>query len=148
MWSRYRRRASALSDQLKHKSWSSKLWIPFFKNDQKIRVGRFRWCHLHKVTNLASLALHCDTWIATYCIGLPYWHYQLVSSWYPHQLILHKVSHGDSDGQTSGPKDRTPGLPGSDKNRCDIPIFLSEEIKKNIKTVQFFFSQEIQKNVN
>ena len=56
-----------------------------------------------------------------HCLELPYWHYQLVLSWYlhqpeSHQLSLHKVSHSLSDGQTSGPKDRTPGLPGYDKN--------------------------------
>ena len=42
-------------------------------------------------------------------------------SWYlhqpeSHQLSLNKVSHSLTHSQTSGPKDRTPGLPGSDKN--------------------------------
>ena len=50
------------------------------------------------------------------CLGLPYWHYQLVLGWYHHQpestqLSLTKVS----EFVTSGPLDRTPGLPGSDK---------------------------------
>ena len=59
-----------------------------------------------------------------HCLELPYWHYQLVLTWYlhqpeSHQLSLNKVSHSLTDGQTSGPKDRTPGLPGSDKN-CHI----------------------------
>ena len=42
--------------------------------------------------------LHCYI-----CLGLPYWHYQLVLSCYPHQpeshqLSLHKVSEGLTDG--------------------------------------------------
>ena len=52
-----------------------------------------------------------------HCLGLPFWHYQLVLSWYPHQpeshqLNLNKVCYL----RTFGPKDRTPGLPGSDEN--------------------------------
>ena len=33
-------------------------------------------------------------------LGLPFWHYQLVLSWYPHQpeLSLHKVSDSQTDG--------------------------------------------------
>ena len=53
----------------------------------------------------------------SHCLGLPYWHYQLVSSWYLHQPESHQLSlQNVCDGRTSGPKDRTPGLPGSDKN--------------------------------
>ena len=52
---------------------------------------------------------------------MPYWHYQLVLTWYPHQpeshqLSLQNVLYVVCDGRTSGPIDRTPGLPGSDKN--------------------------------
>ena len=52
-----------------------------------------------------------------HCLGLPYCHHQLVLSCYPHQpeshqLSLNIVPHLD----TSGPIDRTPGTPGSDKN--------------------------------
>ena len=71
------------------------------------------WRYLHC---FQSCPPDCGTALL-HCLGLPYWHYQLVLSWYPrqpesHQLSLQKVSHG----RTSGPKDRTPGLPGSDKN--------------------------------
>ena len=62
----------------------------------------------HQVTSLAL----------PHCLELPYWHYQLVSGWYLHQLSFKKVSHW----LTSGPKDRTPGLPGSDiYNSIDPP---------------------------
>ena len=54
-----------------------------------------------------------------YCYLL-HWHYQLVLSWYPHQpesqlsqLSLNKVL----ESLTFGPNYRTPGLPGSDKDR-------------------------------
>ena len=58
-----------------------------------------------------------------HCLELPYWHHQLVLSWYPHQpeshqLSLHKVldslTHSLSDGH---PDTKIgPGIPGSDKN--------------------------------
>ena len=68
------------------------------------------------VHQIAPLAPGCVTCTAT----LPYWHYQLVLSWYPHQPASHQLSFKNAllltDGQTSGPKDRTPGLPGSHKN--------------------------------
>ena len=56
-----------------------------------------------------------------HCQGLPYQHHQLVLSWYPHQpeshqLSLHMVLDGLTDWVTSGPIDRTPGTPGSDKH--------------------------------
>ena len=52
---------------------------------------------------------------------LPYWHYQLVLSWYlhqpeSHQISLKKMLYWLTHSVTSGPIDRTPGLPGSDKN--------------------------------
>ena len=54
------------------------------------------------------------------CLGLPYWHYQLVLTWYLHQPESHQLSLqqplGLSEWQTTGPIDRTPGTPGSDKN--------------------------------
>ena len=61
-----------------------------------------RWHHLHC---LQSWPPGCVTCIAT----LP-WITLLTLS--VGQLSLQKVSHG----RTSGPKDRTPGLPGSDEN--------------------------------
>ena len=39
----------------------------------------------HQVVSLASLAL-------SQCLGLPYWHYQFVLSWYLHQLESHQLS--------------------------------------------------------
>ena len=62
-----------------------------------------------------------------HCLGIPYWYYQLVSSWYPHQpeshqLSLNKVCYIYA-WRTSGPKDRTPGLPGSDKNTAQLAQF-------------------------
>ena len=38
----------------------------------------------HKVAPLALALPHC--------LGLPYWHYQLVLSWYPHQPESHQLS--------------------------------------------------------
>ena len=61
-----------------------------------------------------------------HCIGLPYWHFELVLSWYLHQPESQRL--GLSDGRTSGPKYWTPGLPGSDKNwgankrQIEVPI--------------------------
>ena len=40
----------------------------------------------------------------------------MVLSWYLHQPESHQLSFQQGLGQTSGPRDRTPGLPGSDKN--------------------------------
>ena len=72
-----------------------------------------RWHHLHC---LQSWPPGCITALPD-CLELPYWHYQLVLSWYLHQPESHQLSlHKVCDGQTSGPIDRTPGLPGSDKN--------------------------------
>ena len=57
-----------------------------------------------------------------HCLGLPYWHYQLVLSLYLHQLESHQLSlHKVAQFVTyylerTGPIDRTPGTPGSDKN--------------------------------
>ena len=84
-----------------------------------------RWCHLHCLqiwppdgtTCIDSKVGHQETsHRLPHCHGLPYWHYQLVLGWYHHQpestqLSLTKVS----EFVTSGPLDRTPGLPGSDK---------------------------------
>ena len=52
-----------------------------------------------------------------HCLGLPFWHYQLVLSWYIHQPESHQFSLQKlSQFQRTGPIDRTPGTPGSDKN--------------------------------
>ena len=54
-----------------------------------------------------------------HCLELPYWHYQfsieLVSS-SARVTSVKSLQTSVSDGRTSGPIDRTPGLPGSDKN--------------------------------
>ena len=56
---------------------------------------------------------------------MPYWHYQLVLSLYfhqpgSHQLSLHKVLESVSQFETTGPIDRTPGTPGSDKHDAKL----------------------------
>merc|ERR1711954_78077 len=51
------------------------------------------------------------------CLGLLYWYHQLELSWYLHQPELHQLSQPNiSLLQRLGPIDRTPGIPGSDKN--------------------------------
>ena len=51
-----------------------------------------------------------------HCLGLPYWHYQLVLSWYLHQPESHQLSlQKVTQLERTGPIDRTPGTPGSDK---------------------------------
>ena len=50
------------------------------------------------------------------CFGLLYWHYQLVLTWYLHQPESHQLSFKSISSVTTGPIDRTPGTPGSDKN--------------------------------
>ena len=64
-----------------------------------------RWHHLHKSTSLAL----------PHCLELPYWHHQLVLTWYLHQPESHQLSLTKRHLLTSGPNYRTPGLPGSDK---------------------------------
>ena len=64
----------------------------------------------HQIAQLAFL----------HCLGLPYWHYQLVLSWELHQLESHKLSFNKVWWQTLGPIDRTPGIPGSARNTCKI----------------------------
>ena len=55
-----------------------------------------------------------------HCLELTYWHYQLVLTWYLHQPESHQLSFKNvSYLHTSGPIDRTPGTPGSDKNCLD-----------------------------
>ena len=69
-------------------------------------------CISHKFDHqMASLAL-------PFCLGLPYWYYQLVLSWYLHQPESHQLSLKKlcMDLVTSRPIDRTPGIPGSDIN--------------------------------
>ena len=63
------------------------------------------------------------------CLGLPYWHYQLVLTWYLHQPESHQLSlQNVLEWETTGPIDRTPGTPGSDK---DMKELLNITKKKN-----------------
>ena len=60
---------------------------------------------------------------------LPYWHHQLVLSWYHHQPESHQQSLNQrscSDRQTPGPIDRTPETPGSGKNGISWTLSLTE----------------------
>ena len=59
---------------------------------------RTRWHHLHEFkywppdgATCKSLPPGCVTALPD-CVGMPYWHYQLVLSWYLHQLELHQLS--------------------------------------------------------
>ena len=77
----------------------------------------------HQVAQLAlvKFANQVGPFALPHCLVLPYWHYQLVLSWYPHLLESHQLSLTNVClfvclWRTSRPKDRTPGLPGSDKN--------------------------------
>ena len=82
------------------------------------------WCHLHCfqrwppdcVTCIASLP-----WIALLALSVSI---ELVSS--SARVASVKSTQGlsvsHSDGRTSGPKDRTPGLPGSDKDDIDLKM--------------------------
>ena len=72
-----------------------------------------RWHHLHC---LQSWPPGCITALP-HCLELPYWHYQLVLSWYLHQPESHKLSLTNvCEFQRLEPIDRTPGIPGPDKN--------------------------------
>ena len=80
-----------------------------------------RWRYLHWLriwppdgtTGIDSKVGHQVTSHALpHCLGLPFWHYQLVLSLYlhqleSHQLSLHKVSHSLSEFETTGSIDRT-----------------------------------------
>ena len=64
-----------------------------------------------------------------HCLGMPHWHYQfkywvgiLISQSHISQVCKTSLSYLVSDRQRSGPIDRTPGTPGSDKNvSCPAP---------------------------
>ena len=55
-----------------------------------------------------------------HCLGLPFWHYQLVLTWYLHQSESHQLSFKNVSNvltqlERTGPIDRTPGTPWSNK---------------------------------
>ena len=56
-----------------------------------------RWCHLHWFQSWPSGGTTCRCYnfshqVASHCLGMPYWQYQLVLSWYPHQPESHQLS--------------------------------------------------------
>ena len=142
MWSRYRRRASALSDQLKHKSWS---WVPFSRmtRNEKMRVGRFSFlslknrkareklwkCHesMQKVQNLVTMCRYLH-WFqiwpsggATHIATLHWFaHWAMPNALLASSVELVSSSARKGLSVTSGPIDRTPGIPGSDKKEKSI----------------------------
>ena len=76
---------------------------------------------------------------------LPYWHNQLVFSWYHHQPESHQQSLKQSsctDIERLGPIDRTPETPGSRKNQKNGP---TEEENENVDST-IFFSLKLFKN--
>ena len=88
-----------------------------------------RWRYLHWFQNCPPGSTTCITYQFGHqvaplalpdCLWLPYWHHQLVLSWYLYELESHQLSL-QKLFQSVTPKstDRTPGIPGFDKNhRC------------------------------
>ena len=76
-------------------------WVPKWHN-----LCWFKICSSASATCIASNVGHQIALLALlHCLGLPYWHYQLVLSWYPHQpeshqLSLQKLSHSVTDIRT------------------------------------------------
>ena len=58
------------------------------------------------------------------CLGMPYWHYQLkyLVGIFISQSHINQVCNNVTHSVTSGPIDRTPGTPGSDKNQLVIVV--------------------------
>ena len=88
---------------------------------------RWHWFKIWSSAGATCIASEVGHQIALFallhCLGLPYWHYQLVLSWYPrqpesHQLSLTEVSYGLTDI-------RTPGLPGSDNYQCMLLCYIA-----------------------
>ena len=74
-------------------------------------------CKLALISTLQSALLEFP-----HCLELPSWHYQLVLTWYLHQVsssVKSQQRHSLTHSRTSGSNYRTPGLPGSDKNLKD-----------------------------
>ena len=112
----------------------------------------------HQVTSLALLGSKVGHQVVSlalpHCLGMPHWYYQLVLSSYlhhpeSHQFSLHKVTQWVSEFQTTGPIDRTPGTPGSDKNYvggdcvvaisdllCNFPQLLTAYLKQSDRWIR------------
>ena len=77
-----------------------------------------RWRHLHELKNWPQDGATCisckfshqlESLALPHCVGMPYWHYQLVLSLYLHQLESHQLSLHKwlSELETTRPIDRT-----------------------------------------
>ena len=60
-----------------------------------------RWHHLHELKNWPQDGATCisckfshqlESLALPHCVGMPYWHYQLVLGWYLHQPESHQLS--------------------------------------------------------
>ena len=80
-----------------HNSNSTPLTIPDLSKAQLIISDFFNVCHnLHcwitaPLALLPKLATRLWILVLLHYLGLPYWHYQLVLSWYPHQPESHQL---------------------------------------------------------
>ena len=75
------------------------------------------WCHLHCFQSWPPDCVTCIAtlpWIALLALSVSI---ELVPSLARVTSVKSTQALGVTDGETSGPKDRTPGLPGSDKNK-------------------------------
>ena len=105
--------------------------------------------HVTCIAWFQSWSPGCVTRVATlpHCLGMPYWHHQLVLSLYLHQLESHQLSLHKrlslSLWERTGPIDRTPGTPGSDKNVTDhirlVDSVLVDTILNYLIVSNFFF---------
>ena len=68
---------------------------------------------------------------------LPYWHHQLVLSWYHHQPESHQQSLNQSSWRegvrTPGPIDWTPETPGSGNNQSNSPVCVTHIAKRTLR---------------
>ena len=81
-----------------------------------------RWHHLHCLQSWPPGCVSCIAtlpWIALLALSVCI---ELVSSSARVTSVKFHKGLSRTDGQTSGPIDRTPGLPGSDKNRVKYPL--------------------------
>ena len=79
-------------------AWVAKLATRWRHLHELTYWPRTRWHHLHEFkywppdgATCKSLPPGCVTALPD-CVGMPYWHYQLVLSWYLHQPESHQLS--------------------------------------------------------